>query len=54
MFFTRRIQKTHEGYALLTIPRAIMSAWPNVEKLDMIFDEQHDVIVVTPHIKEII
>jgi|GEM_PF-1806194 len=54
MFFTRKIQKTHDGYALLTIPRAVMSAWLDVEKLDMIFDEQHSVIVVTPHIKEII
>jgi len=48
MFFTRKIQKTHDGYALLTIPRAVMSAWPDVEKLDMIFDKAHETIVITP------
>ena len=47
MIFTRKIQKNINA-SLLTIPRAIMNVWQNVEKVDMIFDEAHETIVITP------
>lgn len=48
MFFTRKIQKNTMQYGLLTIPKPIMDIWKDVDKLDMIFDEVHDTIVITP------
>lgn len=49
MFFTRKIQKNiAHKYGLLTIPKPIMDVWKDVDKLDMIFDEAHNTIVITP------
>ncbi len=49
MIFTRKIQKnTKSSYGLITIPKPIMDIWQNVDKLDMIFDEAHETIVITP------
>ena len=47
MIFTRKIQKNINA-CLLTLPKAIMDVWQDVERLDMIFDEAHDTIVITP------
>lgn len=47
MIFTRKIQKNINA-SLLTIPKPIMDVWKDVERLDMIFDELHNTIVITP------
>ena len=47
MIFTRKIQKNANA-SLLTIPKAVMGTWKDVERLDMIFDEAHDTLVITP------
>ena len=47
MMFVRKIQRNSNA-SLLTIPKAIMDTWKDVEKLDMIFDEVHETIVITP------
>ena len=49
MIFTRKIQKnTMHSYGLITIPKPIMGVWSDIEKLDMLFDEAHGTIVITP------
>lgn len=47
MIFSRKLQKNVNA-SLITIPKAIVDVWQDVEKVDMIFDETHDVIVITP------
>ena len=47
MIFTRKIQKNANA-SLVTIPKPVMDIWKDVERLDMIFDEVHDTIVITP------
>ena len=49
MIFTRKIQKnTMHSYGLITIPKPIMDVWSDIEKLDMLFDEANETIVITP------
>lgn len=47
MIFTRKIQKNINA-SMIVIPKPIMSVWKDVEKLDMLFDEAHETIVITP------
>lgn len=47
MIFTRKIQKNANA-SLLTIPKCVMDVWQDVEKVDMLFDELHETIIITP------
>ncbi len=47
MIFTRKIQKNINA-SMITIPKPIMNVWADVERLDMLFDEAHETIVITP------
>ena len=49
MIFTRKIQKNSQhNYGLITVPKAILDTWPDVDRVDMRFDEAHETIVITP------
>ena len=49
MIFTRKIQKnTMHRYGLITIPKPIMDVWSDIESVDMLFDEAHGTIMITP------
>ncbi|MGV8117630.1 hypothetical protein [Methanothrix soehngenii] len=49
MIFTRKIQRSDlHNYGLLTMPKAILDTWPDVDRVDMLFDEAHRTIVITP------
>jgi hypothetical protein len=49
MIFSRKIQKNSQhSYGLITIPKPILDVWVDVDKLDMLFDEAHGTIVITP------
>lgn len=49
MIFSRKIQKNSQHkYGLITMPKAILDTWPDVDRVDMLFDEAHETIVITP------
>ena len=49
MIFTRKIQKNSQHkYGLITVPKAILDVWPDIKSVDMLFDEAHGTIVITP------
>ena len=49
MIFSRKIQKNSQhNYGLITVPKAIMDVWIDIKSVDMLFDEAHETIVITP------
>ncbi len=49
MIFSRKIQKNSQhNYGLITVPKAILDTWPDVDRVNMLFDEAHETIVITP------
>jgi len=49
MIFSRKIQKNSQHkYGLITLPKAILDVWPDIKSVDMLFDEAHGTIVITP------
>lgn len=49
MIFSRKIQKNNmHRYGLITIPKAILDTWTDIESVDMLFDEAHGTIIITP------
>ncbi len=49
MIFSRKIQKNSQhSYGLITIPKPILDVWTDIKSVDMLFDEAHETIVITP------
>jgi len=49
MIFTRKIQKNSQhSYGLITMLKPILDVWTDVERVDVLFDEAHETIIITP------
>lgn len=47
MRFVRKLSKQRD-FASISIPKAIFDCWNNVEWVEFLFDEENDVLVLTP------
>jgi hypothetical protein len=53
MKFLRKLITRNGQYGSISVPKPVLDAWPSVEIVEMLFDENRNTLVITPKIMEI-